>query len=162
MTYKLDTYTTNLKSDVFLIDSATGVTAGNTWNVTKKTGKTYNTSVTLNASNNLVLPSGSSYFLTASPVARQANMNGLIVFQFYDETNSAYIGNAGQLNFATSYNSTTLQGQKTARVLIQSGDISGANIEVSFKIVSVSGGTFQLSSTLFTYTGYASLSVLEV
>ena len=162
MTYKLDDYSTNLNSDVFLIDSATGVTAGNTWNVTKKTGKTYNTSVTLNASNNLVLPSGSSYYLMASPVARQASMNGLIVFQFYDETNSAYVGSAGQLNFSGSFNSTNLQGQKSARAFIESGDITGANIEVSFKIVSTSGSTFQISSTLFSYTGYPSLTVLEV
>tara|TARA_R100000742_G_C4276372_1_gene97383 strand:- start:1975 stop:2463 length:489 start_codon:yes stop_codon:yes gene_type:complete len=162
MTYKLDTSETSLKSDVFLIDSSTGVTANDTWNVTKKTGKTYSTSVTLNASNNLVLPSGSSYYLMASPIARQASRNGLIVFQFYDETNSAFIGNEAQLNFSGTFNSTTLQGQKSARVLIESGDITGANLEVSLKIVSVSGGTFQISSTLFTYVGYPSLTVLEV
>lgn len=162
MTYKLDSYSTNLKSDVFLISSSTGNTAGSRWNITKKSGKTYNTSVTINASNNLVLPAGSSYYMMASPIARQASKLGKVSFQLYDETNSQYIGNEAEINIGGRTNGTVLQGQKACRAFIQSGDITGSDIEVSLKVVSVTASGFTFAAGLFAYVGFPSLSVLEV
>ena len=164
MTFKLDTYTNNVEADIFLIDSATGTTVGNTWNVTQKTGKTYNCSgVTLNSSNNLVLATGYDYYLIGSPIIRSPGFNTTLVeWQFYDETNSSYIGKSAQMTLSTSgFDYTALQGIRSCRALVLDSEITGSNIEVSLKIKTINGGGLQISSTLFNYTGYPSLSVLQ-
>lgn len=163
MTFKLDTYTNNIDADIFLIDSATGTTVNSTWNITKKAGKTYNCAgVTLNASNNLVLATGYDFYLMGSPVLRSTSQNvSSVVWQFYDETNSTYIGQPAAMRLTGDFDGSTLQGIKSCRALVLDSEITGSSIEVSMRIKTLSGTLNTISSTYFDYTGYPMLTVIQ-
>lgn len=88
---------------------------------------------------------GASFILIGSTsIAQSSSTDAEIIFQWYDETNAAYIGKKGSLMSSPGSSSKDQEDKnpayRTAAIaLIDSGAFSGANITVSLRVVSTSG-----------------------
>lgn len=80
----------------------------------------------------------------STSIVNASSSDAEIVFQWYDETNSSYIGKKGSLMSSPGSSSKDQEHKnpayRTAAVaLIDSGAFSGADIVVSLRVVSTSG-----------------------
>jgi hypothetical protein len=120
------------------------------------------------SSGRLVLPAGSSYYLEVSPNFRAVN-NGEISWQWYDVTNSQWIGGSAYVSFDTDLGYAYLQGRRVACALVLSSDITGASITVEPRIKTLTSTGWDmvvtatgLSTSTTDIVGYPSARVLEI
>jgi len=117
-------------------------------------------------SDRLRLPAGSSYHLEGSILVQQTAKNGAITWQWYDNTNSTYIGSEGYMNLATSFGAVARVSRRVACALVLDSDIS-TSIDVELRIKILTGSTWNLTITAagistFDYVGYPSARILEI
>lgn len=85
---------------------------------------TYNTDITATTTT-FTLYSGSSYYLEARISATNFNQNGAITWQFYSDTDSAFLGSNTTTNFANGGVAGAARvGRRVASALILDSDIS--------------------------------------
>ena len=118
------------------------------------------------SSDRLTLPTGRSYYLEGSILVQNSNRNGAITWQWYDNTNSQYLGAEGFMNLATSYGAVTRTSRRVASALILSSDLT-SSIDVELRIKALTGTGWNLTITAsgistFDYVGYPSVRLLEV
>jgi hypothetical protein len=110
---------------------------------------------------------GASFLLTGSTSIKESGTTGQCTFQWYDETNSTYIGFKGSL-----YSATLNTGQfryknpyyrPAATALIKASDFGGADITVSLRVVSdVGSPNYAFGASGFeTWSGYPCLQVFQ-
>ena len=117
-------------------------------------------------SDRLRLSAGSSYHLEGSVLVQNSNRNGAITWQWYDNTNSTYIGSEGFMNLVTSLGAVARVSRRVAYALVLDSDIS-TSIDVELRIKSLTGSTWNLTITAtgistFNYVGYPSARILEI
>ena len=146
-----------LTTDVIKLDTPTSVSAGGRW---KLVGSVSGTAYI--SSDRLVLDSSHSYYLEGSPSLRGSSSGGTITFQWYDNTNSQYIGSEVHLYVGSQgYGSIARIGRRVATVLV----VKQA-IEVELRIKAISG-TWDLTIDAvgqngITFSGYPSARIIEV
>jgi len=99
-----------------------------------------NTDVTSSNDYQFVLPasSGSSYILEGGLII-SASSTSTITFQWYDETNSKFIGYKGFLASQTDPNQVDPWYNTLASCVVLSSDFSGSDITLSLRAVSETG-----------------------
>jgi hypothetical protein len=117
-------------------------------------------------SNRLTLPTGSSYYLEGSVLVQNSSKNGAITWQWYDNTNSAYIGSEGFMNFATSFGAVARVSRRVSCALVLDSDIT-TSIDVELRIKTLTGTNWNMTITAdgissFDYVGYPSIRILEL
>jgi hypothetical protein len=117
-------------------------------------------------SDRLRLPTGSSYYLEGSVLIQQTALNGAITWQWYDNTNSTYIGSEGFMNLATSFGSVGRISRRVACALVLDSDIT-SSVDVELRIKSLTGTSWNLTITssgigAFDFVGYPSARILEI
>lgn len=117
-------------------------------------------------SNRLTLPTGSSYYLEGSILVQNSSTNGAITWQWYDNTNSAYIGSEGFMNFATSFGAVARTSRRVSCALVLDSDIT-SSIDVELRIKALTGSGWNMTITAsgistFNYVGYPSIRILEL
>jgi len=117
-------------------------------------------------SNRLTLPTGSSYYLEGSILVQNSSTNGAITWQWYDNTNSAYIGSEGFMNFATSFGAVARTSRRVSCALVLDSDIT-SSIDVELRIKALTGSGWNMTITTsgistFDYVGYPSIRILEL
>lgn len=117
-------------------------------------------------SDRLRLSTGSSYYLEGSILVRQTARNGAITWQWYDNTNSTYIGSEGFMNLNLSFGATNRVSRRVSCAFVLDSDIS-TSVDVELRIKSLTGGTWDLTITAsgistFNYVGYPSARILEI
>lgn len=117
-------------------------------------------------SNRLTLPTGRSYYLEGSILVQNSPKDGHIIWQWYDNTNSQYLGAEGYMNLATSFGATTRVSRRVASALVLSSDLS-TSIDVELRIKALTGTTWNLTIDStgingLSYVGYPSVRLLEV
>lgn len=117
-------------------------------------------------SDRLRLSTGSSYYLEGSVLVQQTAKNGVIIWQWYDNTSSTYIGSEGFMNLATSFGANARISRRVACALVLDSDIS-TSMDVELRIKSLTGSTWNLTITAtgistFNYVGYPSARILEI
>lgn len=119
------------------------------------------------SSDRITLSPTSSYYLEGSILVQNTSTSkGAITWQFYDNTNSVYLGAEGFMNLASSFGATTRISRRVASALILSSDMS-ASIDVELRIKTLTGTGWNLTITAsgistFNYVGYPSIRVLEL
>lgn len=104
----------------------------------------FNTDIQTTATN-ITLYSGSSYYLECSPFVQTTHQNGAITWQFYDETNSTFIGQNAYINLATNIGAAARIGRRVCSALVLNSDIeAGKSIDVGVRIVSITGSGWLL------------------
>ena len=116
------------------------------------------------SSDQLVLSAGYHYYLEASILVQNSAYSGQIEWSFYDDGASAYIGQTGFMNIATSFGSATRIGRRCCRALILN---SGSDQTIDCRIKTISGSSWNLTITTsgistFGYVGYPSLRMWEL
>lgn len=145
-----------IKPDVIKVDTPTSVSAGGRW---KLVGSIRGTAYI--SSDRLVLDSSHSYYLEGSPSVRGSSSGGTITFQWYDYTNSQYIGSEVHLYVgAQGYGSIARVGRRVAAALV----VNQA-IEVELRIKAISGSwdltIDAVGQNGFTWSGYPSARIIE-
>ena len=117
-------------------------------------------------SDRLRLSAGSSYHLEGSVLVQNSNRNGAITWQWYDNTNSTYIGSEGFMNLVTSLGAVARVSRRVACALVLDSDIS-TSIDVELRIKSLTGSSWNMNITAtgistFNYVGYPSARILEI
>ena len=97
-------------------------------------GSITHTGLTVNASGQLVLSANTTFIIFGSPLieANSSPYNGTIVFQWYDVTNSSWIGRP-LYNWVNTSNSTTNDRSSIARAVIY----PTASTTIEFRIKSI-------------------------
>ena len=116
------------------------------------------------SNNQLTLPSGSSYSLEGSVLVRCANTNGAVEWQWYDVTNSQYIGASGFMNLATSFGAVARVARRVAHAFVPSSE-AGVVVELRIKSLTGSGWIMTIDASGiggFSYVGYPSVRVLQL
>ena len=119
------------------------------------------------SSDRITLSPTSSYYLEGSILVQNtSSAKGAITWQFYDNTNSVYLGAEGYMNLASSFGATTRISRRVASALILSSDMS-APIDVELRIKTLTGTSWNLTITAtgistFNYVGYPSVRILEL
>lgn len=118
------------------------------------------------SSDRLTLPTGSSYYLEGSILVQNSSTNGAITWQWYDNTNSAYIGSEGYMNFATSFGAVARVSRRVACALVLDADITTSiDVELRIKVLTGSGWNMTVTASgisTFDYVGYPSIRILEL
>ena len=108
-----------------------------------------------------------SFLLTGSTSIREAGSIAESIFQWYDETNSQYIGFKGALYSSplgvSEYRRKNPYYRPAATALIRSADFGGADITVSLRVVSDSGSPdYAFGASGFeAWSGYPCLQVFQ-
>ena len=140
MTY-LPFYTTSsLKSDI--LKSKAGAEISGT--VTAHFDRTDISNTDVSSTNDyqftLSASSGSSFLLEGSIIVDNTNTStATAIMQWYDETNSSFIGSKARIVNKIDPNSLDPQYPTTATAMILSSDFGGNDIVLSLRAVSISG-----------------------
>jgi hypothetical protein len=119
------------------------------------------------SSDRITLSPTSSYYLEGSVLVQNTSGGkGAITWQWYDNTNSVYLGAEGYMNLVTSFGATARISRRVASALILSSDMS-ASIDVELRIKTLTGTGWNMTITAtgistFNYVGYPSVRVLEL
>jgi hypothetical protein len=153
--------TTPIKADIIKAGTPTSSAANGRFSLSG----TINGSASI-VSDRLRLSTGSSYYLEGSVLVQQTARDGAITWQWYDNTNSTYIGSEGFMNLATSFGAVARVSRRVACALVLDSDIS-TSIDVELRIKSLTGSTWNLTITAtgistFNYVGYPSARILEI
>lgn len=146
-----------LTPDVIKLDTPTSVSAGGRWQLVGA----INGSATISSSR-LVLDGSRSYYLEGSPSVRGPSSGGTITFQWYDFTNSQYIGAEVHLFVGSNgFASIARIGRRVATALV----VNQA-IEVELRIKAISGSWNLTIDSVgqqgINFVGYPSARILEV
>jgi len=111
--------------------------------------------LTVNANGQLVLNTGHTFLLMASHYIERASGYGQIESQWYDVTNSTFVGRSVK----SWLNTTNTGGKRTAvaRCLI----VPTVQTTLEMRIVSVTAGTVVNNNSLFDYVGTPWYSVIS-
>lgn len=140
MTYLIAEDSLDLRIDFLEVDNANLST--NIFSFISPT--TFNTNIQTTATN-ITLFSGSSYYLECSPFLQTSDQNGAITWQFYDETNSTFIGQNAYVNLAGNIAAAPRIGRRVCSALIVDSDIeAGKSIDVGVRVVSITGTNWLL------------------
>ena len=109
---------------------------------------------------------GASFLLTGSTSIKESGSIGESIFQWYDETNSTYIGFKGSLYSAPLGNEVLRKDpyyRPAATALIKASDFGGADITVSLRVVSDTGSpNYAFGASGFeTWSGYPCMQVFQ-
>ena len=153
--------TTPIKADIIKAGTPTSSAANGRFSLSG----TINGSASI-VSDRLRLSTGSSYYLEGSVLVQQTARDGAITWQWYDNTNSTYIGSEGFMNLATSFGAVARVSRRVACALVLDSDIS-TSIDVELRIKILTGSTWNLTITAagistFDYVGYPSARILEI
>lgn len=153
--------TTPIKADIIKAGTPTSSAANGRFSLSG----TINGSASI-VSDRLRLSTGSSYYLEGSVLVQQTARDGAITWQWYDNTNSTYIGSEGFMNLATSFGAVARVSRRVACALVLDSDIS-TSIDVELRIKSLTGSAWNLTITAtgistFNYVGYPSARILEI
>lgn len=146
-----------LTTDVIKLNTPTSVSSGGRWGLVG--------TITGNAtisSNRLVLDSSYSYYLEGSPSLRGSSTGGTITFQWYDATNSQYIGAEVHLYVGSNgYAFINRIGRRVATAFI----VKQA-IEVELRIKAISGSWNLTIDSVgqqgINFVGYPSARIIQV
>lgn len=169
MSYLLAPDLSDLRVDLFTPQSHASGTANTAWTLTAPS--TQFTDVTAGTTS-LTLHSGSSYYLEGSPQGDNTNsgVRGDISWQFYDTTNSQWIGSDAYVYTAGASGAAARQGRKACTALVLDSDISTTIVvELRIKTITgtawdftVTGPDFGLPSSVYGHTGYPSIRVWQL
>lgn len=145
-----------LTPDVIKLDTPTSVSAGGRWGLVG----TINGSATI-SSDRLVLDSSRSYYLEGSPSLRGSSTGGTITFQWYDYTNSQYLGAEVHLYVGSQgHGSIARIGRRVATAFV----VQQA-IEVELRIKAISGSwnltIDSVGQVGLDFVGYPSARIIE-
>ena len=160
--YPIDTRArTTLIPSVLKAGTTTGVSVGDRWSISG----TVNGSASI-VDNRLNLVSGSSYYLEGSVLVRNTSANGLLVWQWYNASNSSWVGSEGYMNLQTSYAATARVSRRVASAFIPDSSISTfLNLELRIKTITGSNWSFTVDAggiSGYTFVGYPSIRLLEL
>ena len=115
----------------------------------------------------ITLQSGSSYYLECSPFVQTASMNGAITWQFYDETNSAFIGQNAYVNLVGNIGAASRIGRRVCSALVLDSDIdAGQSIDVGVRIVNITGTNWLLNpknlSSAIQHVGWPTVRIMQL
>jgi len=109
-----------------------------------------------------------SFILIAGTSIKQGGSDTTVIFQWYDETNSQYIGKKGSLMSLTSSSVENQENKNPAyrtacSALILASDFGGSDIVVSCRVVSSTGSTdYNFEPTGFEdHSGFPCLQVYQ-
>lgn len=113
------------------------------------------TGLTVNANGQLVLSAGYTFLLMASHYIERVSGYGNIESQWYDVTNSTYVGRS----LKNWLNTSNTGGKRTsiARCLI----VPSVQTTLEMRIISVTSGTVVNTNSLFDYVGTPWYSVIS-
>lgn len=151
MTFIREKSTSTIKCD--LLDNKAATSIGGT--VTGHYDRTQISNTDVTSTNDyqftLSSSSGSSFLVTATFVLNNSGTNQAnITFQWYDETNSQYIGGRGFLSNYQNNGSTDPWLPTVAQAIILASDFGGSDITISLRVISETGtgNTFPASVPL--------------
>lgn len=169
MSYLVARDLSNLRVDLFTPQSHATGTANTPWTLTAPS-KLF-TDVTAGTTS-ITLYSGSSYYLEGAPQADNTNsgVRGDVSWQFYDVTNSQWIGSDAYIYTAGNSGASARQGRKACTALILDSDISTSMvIELRIKTITgtnwnfvITGPDFGMPSSVYGHTGYPSIRVWQL
>lgn len=153
--------TTPIKADIIKAGTPTSSAANGRFSLSG----TINGSASI-VSDRLRLSTGSSYYLEGSVLVQQTARDGAITWQWYDNTNSTYIGSEGFMNLATSFGAVARVSRRVACALVLDSDII-TSVDVELRIKTLTGTSWDLTITAsgistFDYVGYPSARILEI
>lgn len=175
MSHYISTSFTSLKVDLFTPQQNSSASVGSPWHFGPSLPSVQFTDVVVSGTNyvDLNLYSGSSYYLEGSAQADNTNTGtrGAISWQWYDVTNSQWIGSDAYQYTAGATSASPRQGRKTATAMVLDADITGSSIVVQLRIKTISGTgwdftittpDFGLPSSVYGHTGYPSARVWQL
>ena len=165
MTYLKTFVKSSVKSDILNSKTPTDISG----TVTAHFDKTLLSDTNVSCSNDyqfvLSASSGSSFILEGGVVISADNSNeATSTFQFYDETNSQFIGYKGSLSTKINTENRDPWYNTIATALILSSDFGGSDITVSLRVVSEIGSVTYLDDFISsnpTRTVQAVLRILQ-
>lgn len=123
-----------------------------------------NTDITT-TSTSITLYSGSSYYVECSLFAQTTNKNGAVVWQFYSDTDSTFIGQSAHTNLVTHFGTAARVGRHVSSALILDSDISTSKT-ISVRTVSLTGTGWLFSmaglASHINFVGYPTLRVMQL
>lgn len=123
----------------------------------------FNTDIST-TSNSIVLNSGSTYYLEASPLctASSTTANELIRFRFYDVTNNAWIGQNAEMTMNPNFSSNFRLGRRVCSALVLDSSIeAGKSIDVQLRIEAITGSGWSFAG-FPTWAGEPTIRVLQI
>jgi len=174
MSYKLLSQRTDLRVDIFTPQNNSSGSVGSPWHLGPSIPSTLYTDVTIGGVNNtqMTLTSGSSYYLEGAPQADNTNTGtrGSLTWQFYDVTNSQFIGSDAFQYTAGASGASARQGRKACTALILSSEITTSMV-VELRIKAIAGTNWNftittpnlgLPSSFYWHTGYPTVRVWQL
>ena len=151
MTFVKSFVKSSIKSDI--LQNKAGVDIGGTMTAHFDRTQLLNTDVTSSNDYQFILPasSGSSYILEGGLII-SASSTSTITFQWYDETNSKFIGYKGFLASQTDPNQVDPWYNTLASCVVLSSDFSGSDIILSLRAVSETGSATYPATLTFSGT----------
>ena len=174
MSYKLLSQRTDLRVDIFTPQQNSSGSVGSPWHLGPSIPSNRYTDVGIGGTNStqMTLNSGSSYYLEGAPQADNTNSGtrGSLTWQFYDVTNSQWIGSDAFQYTAGASGASARQGRKACAALILDSEITTSMI-VELRIKAIAGTNWNftittpnlgLPSSFYWHTGYPTVRVWQL